>query len=221
RVQGGDTLFPQNSDCITCERGLSSFDVRHRSVSSVLYELPIGKGKALNVNNPFVGGFVGGWQLGGILTMQSGIPGTLGIGGVDNASTSDGGYDRPNSTGLSPYLSNPVPSRWLNPAAFTEANPGFFGNVGRGTIEGPGIVNLDAEIHKTFRLPYKEGHLLTFRLETFNTLNHPNWGLPNLNILSGAAFPGQPSTAAHQNFGVVNSITGSMRQIQLGLKYTF
>ena len=46
RVQGFDTLFPQNSDCIRCERGLSSFDVRHRSVTSILYDLPIGKGSA-------------------------------------------------------------------------------------------------------------------------------------------------------------------------------
>src|SRR6202043_2757963 len=64
RVQGYDTLFPQNSDCIACERGLSSFDVRHRSVTSVLYELPIGKGKRLAVNNPVLNGVVGGWEAG-------------------------------------------------------------------------------------------------------------------------------------------------------------
>jgi hypothetical protein len=221
RTQGSDTLFPQNSDCIECERGLSSFDVRHRSVTSVLYELPFGKGKLVNVNNPVLNTLVGGWQSGGILTLQSGVPGTLSIGGVDNASTSDGGYDRPNSTGISPYLSNPTPSRWLNPAAFTEAAPGFFGNVGRNTIQGPGIFNMDVEIHKQFRMPYKEGHMLTFRLETFNTLNHPNWGIPSLNILSGAVYPGQPGTNAHQTFGVVGSTSTSMRQVQLGLKYTF
>ena len=43
RTQGFDTLYPQNSDCIACERGLSSFDVRHRVVASVLYDLPVGK----------------------------------------------------------------------------------------------------------------------------------------------------------------------------------
>lgn len=221
RVQGFDTLFPQNSDCLKCERGLSAFDVRHRSVTSVLYDLPVGKGKALNVTNPVLNGLIGGWELGGILTLQTGVPGTLGIGGVDNASTANGGYDRPNATGISPYLSNPNPSRWLNPAAFTEAPQGFFGNVGRDTIQSPGVFNTDLEIHKQFRMPYREGHLLTFRLETFNTLNHPNWGMPNLNILAGAAYPGQPGTNAHQNFGVIGSTSVGMRQVQLGLKYTF
>ena len=51
RIQGYDTLFPQNSYCIRCERGFSSFDTRNRVVISPLYELPIGKGKPLNVNN--------------------------------------------------------------------------------------------------------------------------------------------------------------------------
>jgi hypothetical protein len=221
RVQGFDTLFPQNSDCIRCERGLSSFDVRHRSVTSVLYELPFGKGKKFNIGNPVLNAIAGDWQSGGILTLQTGVPGTLSIGGVDNAATSDGGYDRPVSTGQSPYLDNRTPSKWLNPAAFVEAAPGFFGNVGRNTIQGPGVFNIDFEVHKQFKMPYKEGHNLQFRLEAFNVLNHPNWGMPNLNILSGAAYPGQPGTNAHQNFGVIGSTSVAMRQVQLGLKYSF
>ena len=74
RSQGFDTLFPQNSYCIRCERALSSFDVRSRSVTSVLYELPVGKGKMLNISNAVLDTVVGGWQAGGILTMQSGAP---------------------------------------------------------------------------------------------------------------------------------------------------
>jgi hypothetical protein len=140
---------------------------------------------------------------------------------VDNAGTGAGGYDRPNATGASPYASNQTPSRWLNLAAFVEAPPGQFGNAGRNTIEGPGIVNLDAEIHKEFRMPYNEHHALQVRLETFNTLNHPNWSMPNLNILAGSAQAGQPGTAAHQNFGVVTGTSTSMRQLQIGLKYRF
>ncbi len=74
-----------------------------RFVTSVLYDLPFGKGKQFNIGNPVLNGVAGGWETGGILTLQSGVPGTLGIGGVDNAATSDGGYDRPDSTGASPY----------------------------------------------------------------------------------------------------------------------
>jgi len=140
---------------------------------------------------------------------------------VDNAATSDGGYDRPVSTGISPYLSNPTASRWLNPAAFVEAPPGFFGNVGRDTIQGPGIFNIDFEVHKQFTMPFNEHHALQFRVEAFNVLNHPNWQMPTLNILSGSAFAGQPGTNAHQNFGVVTGTSTGMRQVQLGLKYSF
>ena len=221
RTQGFDTLFPQNSDCIRCERGLSSFDVRHRSVTSILYDLPVGRGKKLDIQNRVLNGVVGGWQTGGILTMQTGVPGTLSIGGVDNAATSDGGYDRPNSTGAPVFAGDRTPSRWLNPAAFTEAPPGYFGSVGRDTIEGPGILDIDMEVHKQFRMPYRENHVLQFRLEAFNFLNHPSWGMPTLNILSGPAFPGQPGTNAHQTFGVVNGTQTSMRQMQIGLKYSF
>jgi hypothetical protein len=220
RVQGYDTLFPQNSYCIRCERGLSAFDVRNRWITSVLYELPVGRGKPLNINNRFLNGVVGGWQTGGIVTVQSGVPATLSIGGVDNSETTSG-YDRPNATGAPLYVSNPTPAHWYNPAAFVEAAPGTFGNVGRDTMIVPGTFIVNAEVHKEFRMPKLENHRLQFRLETFNTLNHPNWGPPNGNILSGAAFSGQPSTNAHQNFGVITTTAQSMRQLQLGLKYQF
>lgn len=102
RNQGFDTLYPQNSYCLACERALSSFDTRHRMVTSVLYELPVGSGKLVPINNPLANNLFGGWQVGGVVTLQSGMPGTLTIGGVDNASTGAGGYDRPNATGANP-----------------------------------------------------------------------------------------------------------------------
>jgi hypothetical protein len=190
-------------------------------VTSLLYDLPIGKGKLVNIDNSVLNTIVGGWETGGILTLQTGVPGTLTIGGVDNGSTGEGGYDRPDANGTSPYLSNAVPSRYLSLAAYYEAPAGQFGNVGRNTIEGPGTFNIDFEVHKQFRMPWNEHHLLTFRLEAFNALNHPNWGMPNLNILSGSAQAGMPSTDEHQGFGVSTSTSTSMRQIQLGLKYSF
>ena len=72
-------------------------------------------------------------------------------------------------------------------------------------------------------MPYREGHQVQFRAEAFNVLNHPNFGGPNGNILAGAAVAGAPANTPHQGFGVINTLaTGiPMRQIQLGLKYTF
>ncbi len=230
RVQGYDTLFPQNSDCIRCERGLSSFDTRHRLVVSPLYELPVGKGKMLNINNSFANAIIGGWQVGGIMTLQSGIPETITIGGTDNSNTQTG-YDRPNYvSGTNVNASNQAPGGWYNRLAFVEAPFGSFGNVGRDTAIAPGIFTINAEIHKNFRMPWNEHHQLQFRAEAFNLLNHPNWGQPNGNILAGNAIPGAPPGTAHSSFGTISGLAGQlngfpatipMRQLQLGLKYTF
>jgi hypothetical protein len=218
RVQGYDTLFPQNSDCIRCEYGFSSFDVRHRFLASAIYDLPVGKGRPLNIRNSFADAIIGGWQLGGIWTMQSGLPQTITIGGVDRSGTGNG-YDRPNATGASSgYLSNPIPARWYDPAAFVEAPAGTYGNLGRDTMIGPGIFSLDFDAHKEFKMPYREGHTLQFRVEAFNVMNHPVWSNPNGNILAGATFPGQPTTSAHQGFGVISGTAIPMRQLQLALK---
>jgi hypothetical protein len=222
RVQGYDTLFPQNSDCIRCERGLSSFDTRNRLVVSPLYELPVGKGKPLNISNGFLNAIIGGWQVGGIVTLQSGIPANITIGGLDNSLTQSG-YDRPNATGVSSSVSNPSPAGWYNRAAFVEASVGQFGNVGRDTATAPGIFAINAEVHKNFAMPYNEHHQVQFRAEAFNLLNHPNFGGPNGNILAGAPYPGAPANAPHVGFGQISGLASGipMRQLQLGLKYTF
>lgn len=207
RVQGYDTLFPQNSNCIACERGLSSFDVRHRLVTSVLYDIPIGRGRGLNVQNMFANAVVGGWQIGGIWTVQSGLPQVITDGGVDRSGTGNG-YDRPNATGISPYAANPITAQWYNKAAFVEQPAGSFGNVGRNTAVGPGIFALDFDAHKEFHMPFSEKHTLQFRFEAFNVLNHPVWANPNGNILSAG-------------FDTITGTTIPMRQLQLALKYFF
>ena len=222
RVQGYDTLFPQNSYCLRCERGPSSFDSRDRLVVASVYDLPVGKGKLLNANNSVANALLGGWQLGGTFVLQSGLPETIIIGGLDNSITQSG-YDRPNATGVSPKVDNPSPNGWYNRGAFVEAPVGQFGTVGRNTTLAPGIFSINADLHKNIRMPWNEHHQVQFRVEAFNALNHPNWGQPNANILAGAVTPGQPATAPHVGFGTINTLAGGipMRQLQLGLKYTF
>ena len=218
RVQGGDTLFPQNSYCRKCEWALSAFDERHRFVTSTLYDLPIGKGRKMDVSNPFLNGIVGGWQAGGILTLQSGFAVTPGVGGADR-SGNGAGFDRPDATGITPYLSSPVPSRWWpavllpdgkpNPgSAFTPNVPGSFGNAGRNSLIGPKYFTMDFSAHKEFKMFYRDTHQLQFRLEAFNVMNHPVWGIPNTNVTSSG-------------FGTVTGTAVSMRQLQLALKYSF
>ena len=207
RVQGQDTLFPQNSYCRKCEWAASAFDTRSRFVTSSLYDLPVGKGRKYDFKNALANGILGGWQAGGIWTVQTGFPVTITVGGADRSGTG-GGYDRPNATGVTPYVSNPVPSFWWDKAAFTANAAGTFGNVGRNSLVGPKYLTLDFSAHKDFPMFYKEGHLLQFRLEMFNVMNHPVWGIPNTNVTSSG-------------FGTITGTAVSMRQMQLALKYVF
>jgi hypothetical protein len=225
RTQGFDTLFPQDSSCLRCERGPSSFDVRHRWVLGAVYDLPIGKGKLLGFNNSVANAFFGGWQLSTSSTIQSGVPMTLTT-GINNAGTNNPLPDRPSYSGVGTgYLANSVPTsqglRWFDPASFIVSPQGTFGSVGRNTMLTPHLQSIDMALAKRFTMPYSEHHTLQLRVEAFNVFNHPTWGAPNANILAGAAFPGAPANAAHQGFGIISTTAVPMRQIQLGLKYTF
>lgn len=223
RTQGLDTLFPQDSSCLECEKGLSSFDVRHRWVLGTVYDLPIGKGKLLNIKNSFANVFLGGWQLSVNSTIQSGVPQTLSI-GTNNAGTNNPLPDRPSYSGTgNGYLSTPVATsqglRWYDPASFVVAPQGSFGNVGRNTMITPMFRSIDAAMGKKFK--FGERHTIQLRVEAFNVFNMPSWGAPNGNILAGAAFPGAPANAARQGFGIISTTSIPMRQIQFGIKYSF
>jgi hypothetical protein len=211
RSQGNEQLFPQNNECLYCDYGRSAFDVHNRIVGSALYQLPIGPGKLVPVNNKAINAVIGGWQIGGIFTHQTGAVGYPLL-GYDNASIANpgGNMDRPNVTGTSPYLSGSARSLnvWVNKAAYTPAAPGLYGNVHRGSYTGPGLTNLDASLHKQFLMPYNEKHQLSIRFEAFNALNHPNWSNPTL-------------TYSSSTFGRIGGNTGSMRQLQLAAKYQF
>ena len=99
------------------------------------------------------------------------------------------------------------PQRFFNTSVFKTALAGTFGNVGRGTLDSPGIIGWDFSMHKDFTIT--ERHRLQFRFEGFNFPNHPNWNGPNTNIASGASF------------GTITSTRGNMRNLQVALKYSF
>ncbi len=171
-----------------------------------MWDLPIGKGRRVNLQNKVVDAVAGGWQVGSILTLQSGFPITPNVGGSDRSGTG-GGFDLPNATGLSPYLSDPHPYRWFDIAAFSPNAPGTFGTAGRNSVIGPHIVAWDFSTHKNFKVT--ESQYLQFRWEAFNAGNHPVWGTPNTNANNPAAF------------GTITGTRLSMRQMQLALKYFF
>ncbi len=206
-----DTIFPQNSRCLECERALSAFNVGQRFVLSALYELPVGSGRAFLNHGGIINQIVGGWQIGSIYTAQTGLPGYP-TPGPDQSNTGIGNSrDRLNATGISQSLANRTPNDWFNVNAFSLEPFGTFGNAGRNTVIQPGRNEWDFSALKGFRITERQA--VQFRFEGFNFANHPNWGNPNL------AWGQNVKPAA--NFGVISSTAIAMRQLQFALKYVF
>jgi hypothetical protein len=203
RTLDGDALFPQNSNCIDCEWGLSIFDVRHRVVSSILYELPFGEGKA-HLQQGVGAALLGGWQITNILSLSSGFPRDPATGN-DRANT--GSTNRPDV--VSGQDANAGPNtiqQWFNTAAFVQQQQYTYGDAVRNSITGPGIFNFDMSVLRNFRLPHSTG--LQLRVEVFNAFNQPVWQDPNTSVTS-------------PQYGTINSTRKPMRELQLGVKFTF
>jgi hypothetical protein len=199
------TIFPQDNYNLAAERGDSDFDIRHRLSWSVIYELP--EAHALK-------GLGRGWQLGGILSLQTGQPFSV-LTGQGNSATGLGN-DRPDLVG-DPNAGPHTVQRWFNTAAFAPNALLTFGNSGRNIVRGPGFQNFDFSVLKNTAI--REGVNLQFRAEFFNITNHPNFALP-ANVLAapnfGALF--QTPDAAQNNVGLGS---GGPRLIQFAVKLSF
>jgi hypothetical protein len=189
---------------LALETGNSVFDVRQRFVLSSVYELPFGKGKAF-LNSSRIGNAVlGGWQLSGILSKQTGLPFTP----TENVDASNTGTtERPNriSSGALPSGQQTI-QQWFNVAAFATPAAYTFGNSGRDILYGPGQTNTDLGLSRVTRL--NERLHLEFRAEAFNLFNTPQFGNPGTTI--GTATAGIISTTLH-----------AQRQLQFALRLAF
>jgi len=200
---GGGSAGPQPQDprFLYLERADSIIDIRQRLTLSYLLELPFGKGKKyLNYGGP-VDWILGGWQTNGILAAQTGLP----FSPVLQTSTTNTG------TGSRPDVIAPVTypgtlQRWFSTGSYGIPAQYTYGNAGRDTLRGPGRTNLDLSLFKNFVI--REQTRYEFRAEAFNVLNHPQFGLPNPNIGNGQA-------------GVITSIVGNPRQLQMGVRFQF
>lgn len=209
-ISAGDSskALPQDSYDLAAENGPSDFDIKDRLVLSPVYELPFGKGKPW-LQDGLGSKIIGGWQLSGIFSTQTGTPFTVYDGGsYNNFSDTYQLADRPN------YVSNPnvggakTAKQWFNTAAFAAQPKGAFGTSGRNTVRGPHYTDLDATIVRRF--PIYETADLEFRVEGFNLANHPNLYNPN-------------STSAQfgtQAFGTITNAYAP-RQLQFALKLEF
>jgi hypothetical protein len=199
---GAEGPLPQNPLNRRADRGNSPFDIRHRLTIAWNYSLPFGKGKKWLSGGGPAEYVLGGWQINGINTFQTGLPFTP----TANTSTLNTGTgSRPNRTGNG-KLDNPTIDRWFDTSAFATPAQFSYGNSGRNILYGPGRVNMDFSLFKEFRLV--EAVKLQFRTEFFNVFNHAQFDLPNAAVGAG-------------NAGTITGIVGTPRQIQFGLKLVF
>jgi hypothetical protein len=188
-------------------RARADGEVRQVFVQSYIYELPFGKGKPYLASGPMAW-IAGGWQVNGILTVQTGTPFNLSVpGGIINApgNSNDpnlvGAYNTPKGVGTH--------TTWFDPSAFAQPAAGTFGSVGRNMFSGPGMFNLDASIFRKFTIT--ERLAAELRVESFNFTNTPKFNNPNGDITS-------------PNFGKVTGAQGAPngpREFQIGLKVLF
>jgi hypothetical protein len=195
-----------NNHDIHRDRGRSSFDVDHRLVTSLVLEIPVGRGrKFLSGASRVLDTIAGGWQVNGIVTFQSGFP--MDITAADAGGLNDTfGTNRADVVGeLHPSSFNPSKERYFNTAAFRQPAVGFLGSAGRNILRAPGLNNWDTGLFKRFQ--FTEQLRTEFRFESFNAWNHTQWGTPVRNV-------------ADPNFGRVLAARPA-RINQFGLKVLF
>ncbi len=205
-TQGGDNDMTQDPDDRRAERGLSNYDLRHYFVTFLTYQMPYFGGP---------GWLSRGWQFNAISTVSSGNPFSVLV-GYDRARAKFQAGTSPQRPDLAAGSSNnPIlggPDQYYDPSAFVLPEAGFYGNLGRNTLIGPGLFNLDLSVNKQFRL--REGVTLQFRTEMFNSLNHPNFSIPSARTVFSSSGPVGSA-------GRITSTQTSARQLQLGMKLIF
>ena len=213
---GGDSDFPQNPACPSCERASGDFDVRHGFNANAIYDLPFGPGRVF-LNGPGVAGAMfGRWSVTTIATARTGLPVNV---TEDRSSTSVAtGYTTSQRPNLVPGVSLTPPGghklgEWINPAAFALVSGSGYGDAPRNVARGPGLWQADFGLAK--RISLTEKIQIQFHSEFFNIFNRAQYGLP-LADLSTNTFSQIVSVV---NAGPVG--TGTPRQMQFMLRLEF
>jgi hypothetical protein len=210
----GNGTSVQDINNVRADRGISNYDRPFNNITSVVYQLPFGRGRKFLGSVPRAVDYVlGGWDVNTIVNMRSGEPVTLSYSAsaqgqvVPVLAVLGRNSYRPNVTG-SPVLpeGQRTPQKYLNAANVSAPlyySP--FGNSGRNTFRGYAFYQADLGISKNF--PVTERVKVLFRSEAFNVLNHTNFAAPDGNI-------------SNTTFGVITSAYPP-RQLQFALKVQF
>ena len=211
----GGTQTYQNAFDPAANYGNSNFDVRHSVKGSVVYELPVGRGRRFLSTNSVLDAVVGGWQTSATVVAHSGQPFTVVT--TNNTSFSKAGQQYPNVIG-DPRVSNPTISNWYNTAAFAQPANGTFGNERRNSLVGPHFSEVDFSLGKNFTI--REGIGLQVRMDAYNILNHPSFSNPNASISFGPD-PKNPGGIIPTSSSNITATTIGPRAIQLNARVSF
>jgi hypothetical protein len=201
-------------------RSNSDFDIRHLFNVNGIWELPVGRGRALAGNAPgWVNAIIGGWTFSGIFTARSGLPFGLatsswptsfifdGANGAPAVTEGDGNALRPSihnaADGTIQFFADPEAAL----AAVRYPRHGEPGN--RNVLRGPSFWNMDTALLKNFRLPWSETQRLQIRWEAYNAFNHHSFGLPSSTDIGSTSF------------GQVTGSASNPRVMQFGVRWDF
>ncbi len=231
-----NTMLPSIYGGLTLDRGISFSDRTHRASISYTYQLPF-----MRDQQGVLGRVVGGWQVSGITTFETGAPMNV-YNGVD-ADGIGGNYDRPwynpnGQPGVRAQVSASSSTGYINPdagnaaidmmsamyiqmPAQSGANPGRTGNLGRNTLRVPGVNNWNMNLFKTVAV--REGMQVQFRTEFFNIWNHPQFGSASISPFSPGpgSLGGDVGTTPAGRFLNKYYMDGGGRVVRYQLKFIF
>ncbi len=180
-------------------------DIAHIWNSQVHAELPVGRGRRfLDNSNRVVDALLGGWEYSAFLHIRSGT--RFDVTDSDTTSLNNGQTNRPDRIGVG-TVSHPTVSNWFDTSAFVVHTTAMtYGTSGINPLHADGEQQLDSSLFKTFHLTERQA--LQFRVDAFNTFNHPNFSAPDSGV--GDASEGQVFSTAVDN-----------RELQFALRYSF
>jgi hypothetical protein len=211
-IGGGTTVVAQDPFAIYADRGLSSFDQRHKFTGNWIYDLPFGDGRRF-LTKGAMSHVLGGWQWNGDFTIGSGFyytPRVLGASLDINRGVS--GSLRANAvSGQAIGVANPTTAEWFNTAAFCATGAAncvggsTYGDAGRNIILGPAQFTFDMAMNKTITI--RETRALELRLQANNIFNTPYFS--NINTVVNSL-----------TYGQVTGV-GNMRRMSMVARFRF
>ncbi len=219
-------LICDATDLRVC-RGNSDFDIRHLLNVNGIWELPIGRGRAIGGDMPgWVNAIIGGWQVSGILTARSGLPFHLATVSWPKTFIFDAANGVPvvingdiNALKASIHDTPAGIQFFADPdAALAAVRYPTHGEIGnRNVLRSQPFWNVDSAVLKNFRLPWSETQRLQLRWESYNLFNH--------NVFAPPSTSGNPAVNALNigagNFGIITAVQSTARVMQFGLRWDF